>query len=154
MVKVLSGWQNHSRQNLKPSVNLTESKTISENRTISEMSNRAWLYRITFVMLIDMRRPILIVGRIIPWAEDLGLHTAEKCWACIQPSLHLTVDAMWPAPSGSCHYNFLAMVDCTLEVWFRIYSFFLELLLSGYFITTIGKENKTLSIHLSTRTTS
>lgn len=129
---------------------MTESKTISENRTISEMHHRACLYKITLVMLIDMRRPILVVSRIIPWAGDLGLHTAEKSWACIQPSLHLNVDAMWPVPSGSCHYNFLVMVDCILEVWFRINPFFIELLLSGYFITAIRRETKTLSIHLST----
>lgn len=50
----------------------------------------------------------------------------------------LTVDVMWPAISSSCHLNFFIVMDCSLELWPKINTFFIKFCLTKYFITATG----------------
>lgn len=55
-------------------VNLTESKVIWGQ----EMNLWACLWGIIWIILIDVGRPLSIVGRIIPWTEDPRLNEIEQ----------------------------------------------------------------------------
>lgn len=79
-----------------------------------EMGFWACLWGITLIMLIDIGRPILIVGEVIPWKRILVYIKQKMSWACIHCSL-LTVEVVWPTVSISFCLDFLSMTHYTFN---------------------------------------
>lgn len=59
---------------------------------------------IKLIILIDMGRPILLVGKTFPWSEAYKSEKWHSTDICIH--LSLTVDAMLSDTSSSCHLGF------------------------------------------------
>lgn len=60
------------------------------------------------------------------------------------PSLLSSVAVTWLDLSSTCHLCFPELMGCKQELWSKIHPFYPKIFLSGYFITTIGNESRTL----------
>lgn len=98
-------------------------------------------------------RPVLIVGKTLPWEGILGYIKWRK-WAITSlysSSCFLIIVVTWQpfqAPVVSFAPPWRAFF--TFELWGWTYSFSLGLFSSGYFVPAKGKETKTMGlVHLS-----
>lgn len=77
---------------------------------------------IVLINLIDVGRPIWIVGGNILWTGVLYyIRWRMASWTTMPVLMHcsliLTVGVTWPVLSTSRHSDFPAMMDCNLELW-------------------------------------
>lgn len=88
-------------------------------------------------------RPVLIVDQIISSPKILNwIKKREEPEQTFNVSCLLVVDAVWPAASDSCCVDCSAMKAYSPELWLEINPISPDLLLSGYFLITIGKGSK------------
>lgn len=101
---------------------------------------------IILIGLTEIGRSRLKLNSTILWVWHPGLSKRKNgSWANASIFLSFSVaDAVWPLFQSFFHFEFLAMVDHTLELWAKLNTFLLKWHLSGYFITAAEDETKTL----------
>lgn len=104
--------------------------------------NWTWLWGIILISLLNMKRPFLIAGAIISWAEDSGFYKCREgteSWRAFRPLCFSTVDAMWPQASSSQDLDF-SDHPCWTGPWAMLEHKLLSLVCSVLFCFVLSQQ--------------